>query len=177
VHVTGDLVDLQNVLLRTADHSVQVLTGGVIAAIPREALKSLMHSRPLVAEAMWYDTLVDASIHREWIANLGRRSARAAMSHLLCEFGVRLQEAGLGSLSRYEMPMTQEELADALGLTSVHVNRTLMSLKRDGLAQRRGTLVYIDDWTKLAIEGDFTPQYLHLQDEVVRPVGSRNVEV
>src|SRR5690606_19452549 len=91
VHVRGDLVDLQNVLLRTADHNVQALTAGVVAVIPRDAIRGLFQSRPLIAEAMWYDTLVDASVHREWVANLGRRSARTAMSHLLCEFGVRLQ--------------------------------------------------------------------------------------
>jgi DNA-binding MarR family transcriptional regulator len=96
---------------------------------------------------------------------VGRREARIALCHLLCEFGVRLQEAGLGKLTRYELPMTQEELGDALGLTPVHVNRTLVALGREGLTHRKRQSVFIDDWIRLVEEGDFDPQYLHIQDE------------
>jgi len=164
VHMTGDVVDLQNSLLRTADHDVQALTEAEVAFIPVDAVTDLAFSRPSIGMAMWYDTLVDASVHREWTANVGRRDARTRMAHLLCEFGVRLHDAGLVSLCSYEMPMTQEQLADATGLTSVHVNRTLKSLDRDGLVQRSSRSVLITEWDTLAKAGDFDTRYLHLAD-------------
>jgi CRP-like cAMP-binding protein len=166
VHMKGDLVDLQNSLLRTADHSVQALTDAVVAFIPVQAIREIAFARPSVGMAMWYDTLVDASIHREWNANVGRRDARARIAHLLCEFGVRLQDAGLGNLCSYELPMTQEELADATGITPVHVNRTLKGLDKEGLLDRTLRSVTITDWDMLANVGDFSPDYLHIQDEV-----------
>ncbi|HEY0086963.1 MAG TPA: Crp/Fnr family transcriptional regulator [Allosphingosinicella sp.] len=165
VHMSGDVVDLQNSLLKIADHDVQALTEAVVAFIPAGAIRELAFSRPTLGMAMWYDTLVDGSIHREWTANVGRRDSRTRMAHLLCEFGVRLQDAGLGSLCSYEMPMTQEQLADCTGLTSVHVNRTLKSFDRDGLTQRTLRSVAIDDWEALARVGDFDTRYLHLADK------------
>lgn len=165
LHVAGDIVDLQNALLRTADHNVQALTDASVAFIPVASVVNIAFERPRVGLAMWYDTLVDASIHREWTANIGRRNAKARMSHLLCEFGVRLEDAGLGTLCRYELPMTQEELADALGLTSIHVNRTLKELDREGLTERNKKSVFITDWQRLALAGDFDPAYLHIADE------------
>ena len=166
VHIKGDVVDLQNSFLHIADHSVQMLSAGQVAAIPREAVKQLALDRPRVGMAMWHDTLVDGSIFREWIANVGRRDAATRMAHLLCEFSLRLRVAGLGEETGYELPMTQEELADALGLTSVHVNRTLKALERDGLiARRTSRSVIIEDWKKLAAAGDFDRAYLHLQDK------------
>ena len=110
---------------------------------------------------MWYETLVDASIFREWTLNVGRRPARMRIAHLLCEFALRLDKAGLGKQLDYELPMTQEQLADALALTPVHVNRMLMDLGRDGLITRTSRSVRIDDWHKLAQEGDFDPAYMH----------------
>lgn len=165
IHMAGDIVDLQNSLLRTADHSVQALTDATIALIPTDAVRKLAFSRPTVGMAMWYDTLVDASIHREWTANIGRRDARTRLAHLLCEFGIRLQDAGIGSLYRYELPMTQEEIADAAGLTSVHVNRTLKALDKEGLTDRNLRSVFINDWDKLAFAGDFDPAYLHVRPD------------
>ena len=164
IHVPGDLVDLQNSLLHSADHSVQALTDTVIARIPVEDVRQVAFARPAVGMAMWYDTLVDASIHREWTTNIGRRDALERVSHLLCEFGVRLEKAGLGHRSRYELPMTQEELGDCVGLTPVHVNRTLRTLDREGLIQRPGRSIVIDEWTQLASLGDFDSGYLHLPD-------------
>jgi CRP-like cAMP-binding protein len=165
VHMSGDVVDLQNSLLEIADHDVQALTEAIVAFIPTGAVRELAFSRPAVGMAMWYDTLVDASVHREWTANVGRRDARTRMAHLLCEFGVRLQDAGIGTLCSYEMPMTQEQLADCTGLTPVHVNRTLKSLDKEGLTQRTMRSVTIDDWNALARAGDFDSRYLHLADK------------
>jgi CRP-like cAMP-binding protein len=162
IHMRGDVVDLQNSLLGTADHSVQMLTAGEVALIPREAIQALALERPRIAMAMWKDTLVDGSIFREWVANVGRRDSATRTAHLLCEFALRLEVAGLGEQTRYELPMTQEQLADALGLTSVHVNRTLQALEQQALIKRNKRSVTIGDWQKLADAGDFDPTYLHL---------------
>jgi CRP-like cAMP-binding protein len=166
VHMKGEMVDLQNSLLEVADHSVQMLTPGKIAMIPREAVIQLTLVRPTIAHAMWIDTLVDASIFREWITNVGRRDARTRVAHLLCEFAVRLRIAGLGHDTRYELPMTQEQLADATGLTSVHINRTMKALEAEGLIERPNPRsICIGDWRRLAEVGDFDTNYLHLRKD------------
>jgi CRP-like cAMP-binding protein len=165
IHMRGDLVDLQSSLLGHADHSVQMLTAGKAAMIPRDEINRIAFERPTVGKAMWVDSLVDASIHREWIANVGRRDARTRLAHLLCEFSLRLKLAGPGDQANYELPMTQDQLADATGLTPVHVNRTLKALEMDGLIDRRSPrLVEIGDWRRLAETGDFNSAYLHLND-------------
>ena len=164
IHMKGEVVDLQNSLLKVADHSVEMLTAGEIAMIPREEVVRLTQERPGVGYAMWLDTLVDASIFREWIANIGRRDARTRIAHLLCEFSIRLQVAGLGQDNGYELPMTQEQLADATGLTSVHVNRSLKALEQEGLIERPNPrAILIGDWRRLAEAGDFDSTYLHLR--------------
>jgi CRP-like cAMP-binding protein len=166
VHMRGDLVDLQNSFLGTADHSVQLLTDSEVAFIPREEIKKLGFERPNVGMAMWHDTLVDGSVFREWIANVGRRGARARIAHLLCEFSLRLKVAGLGEETDYELPMTQEQLADCVGLTPVHVNRTLKALEADNLITRKTSRgITIGDWKKLADAGDFDSNYLHLRKD------------
>jgi CRP-like cAMP-binding protein len=166
VHMKGESVDLQNSLLGQADHSVQMLTAGQAAMIPRDAIERLAFEHPAVGKAMWIDTLVDASIFREWIANVGRRDARTRIAHLLCELALRLKVAGLGQQTNYEVPFTQEQLADATGLTSVHVNRTIKALERDGLIDRiHPRSITIGDWKKLAETGDFNSNYLHLKGE------------
>ena len=166
IHMKGDMVDLQNSFLGIADHSVQMIVESEVALIPSEALKTLAFERPRIGMAMWLDTLVDGSIFREWIANVGRRDAHTRLAHLLCEFSLRLKIAGLGKSNQYELPMTQEQIADCTGLTSVHVNRTLKILEAEGLIQRRSSrTVTIGDWKKLAEAGDFDSTYLHLRKD------------
>lgn len=165
VHMKGDLADLQNSLLGLADHNLQALTRVEAALIPIEAIQDIAFTRPSVGRAMWYETLVDASIFREWTLNVGRRDARTRTAHLLCEFALRLEMAGLGEKCNYELPMTQEQLADALALTSVHTNRTLKTLGEDRLITRTQRSVKIDDWAKLAEVGDFNASYLHINGE------------
>jgi CRP-like cAMP-binding protein len=168
IHMKGELVDLQNSLLGVADHSVQMLTSGRVAMIPRDEVIRVAFERPNVGKAMWFDTLVDASIFREWIANVGRRDSATRVAHLLCEFALRMKVAGLGEPTLYELPMTQEQLADATGLTSVHVNRTLKALEKNGLIDRPNPRsIHIGDWRELASAGDFSPAYLHLDDKVL----------
>ena len=162
IHMVGDMVDLQNALLVHADHSVQALTQVDVAFIPREAIIELAFVRPAIGQAMWFDTLVDGAIFREWMVNVGRRNARGRLAHLLCEFSVRLDTAGLGERLHYELPMSQEQLADCTGLTPVHVNRTLMALEREGLIDRSRRSVFIENWRKLCEVADFRGDYLHL---------------
>lgn len=163
IHLRGEMVDLQNSLLTVADHSVQMLTLGEVAMIPRDEISRIAFERPSIGRAMWSDTLVDASIFREWIANVGRRDARTRIAHLLCEFSLRLKVAGMGERTGYELPITQEQLGDATGLTSVHVNRTIRGLERDGLIDRANPRsIHIGDWRRLAETGDFDSNYLHL---------------
>ncbi len=161
IHVPSEFVDLQNGLLGVADHSVQTLTDAEIAYIPRPAVEELIARDPAIGRALWIDTLIDASIFREWVVNVGRRDSRARVAHLLCEFSLRLEAAGLAANHHYELPMTQEQLADAVGLTSVHVNRVLKRLGEEGLIHRDRRRIVIQDWKRMRDAGDFNERYLH----------------
>jgi CRP-like cAMP-binding protein len=163
VHMPGEFLDLQNSFLEVADHNVQALTRVEVAAVPVPAIRAIATTHPRVAQAMWIDTLIDAAIFREWIVNVGRRDAISRISHLLCEFSLRLEEAGLAEHYRYELPMTQEQIADATGLTSVHVNRVLKELGRLGVIQREKRAVEIVEWDRLSAIGDFNARYLHFE--------------
>jgi CRP-like cAMP-binding protein len=167
VHIPGDFVDLEAALLNVSDHNVQALTRCEMAFVPKGAIQALILSRPRVAFAMWVDTLIDSSMFREWVVNVGRRDARARIAHLLCEFARRLEAGGLVDEYRYELPMTQEQIADATGLTPVHVNRVLMALARDGLIERSKRFVAIPQWEALRRVAGFSETYLHLDQ--VRP--------
>jgi CRP-like cAMP-binding protein len=160
-HVAAEFLDLQNSFLGIADHSVQMLTDAEIALVPSSAMQELAMTRPALGRALWIDTLIDASIFREWVVNVGRRDSRARIAHLLCEFSLRLEAAGLASNHRYELPMTQEQLADAVGLTSVHVNRVLKQLGEEGLISRDRRSITIEDWGRMRAAGDFNERYLH----------------
>lgn len=166
LHIAGEFVDLQNSLLGVADHSVQALTEATIAFVPRLALRDLALANANIARALWLDTLIDASIVREWVVNVGRRDSRARVAHLLCELSLRLDPAGLARDHRYELPMTQEQLADAVGLTSVHVNRVLKQLGDEGLISRDRRSIVIKDWQRMRDAGDFNERYLHHQATV-----------
>lgn len=162
LHMVGDLVDLQNSLLDVADHNVQAIGWVEAAYIPVAAITALVADHPAVGRAMWRETLVEGSIFREWILNIGRRDARTRTAHFLCEMALRLRAAGLSPRDHFELPVTQEHLGDILGLTAVHVNRTLQTLNLDGIVERRIRSVAIHDWDRLAATGDFDPTYLHL---------------
>jgi len=167
VCIPGDAVDLQNIFLDVSDHSVQLLTQSTVAEIPREAVQEVVRSRAGVGTAIIALTLVESSILREWVVNVGRRDSRARIAHILCEFAVRLETRGLISDGGFELPMTQEQLADATGLTSVHVNRVLKSLEGDGLISRRRRHIHFNDWRALQDAGDFSRRYLHIADHDV----------
>jgi CRP-like cAMP-binding protein len=161
LHCAGEFLDLQNSFLGVADHSVQMLTEGEVAFIPPATIEQLALSSPAIGRALWIDSLIDAAIFREWVVNVGRRDSRARVAHLLCEFSLRLEAAGLASNHTYELPMTQEQLADAVGLTSVHVNRVLKQLGEEGLIRRDRRSIVILDWNRMRQAGDFNERYLH----------------
>lgn len=163
IQMPGDPLDLQNMFLDVADHSIQTLTRAEVAFIPRGEFETLARTDAAIGYACLMNVLVEASISREWVLNVGRRDSRARMAHLLCEFAVRLEAHGLVDQYGYDLPMTQELIADATGLTSVHVNRTLKGLEAEGLIARNKRKVSIPDWEALRDVGDFNLRYLHLE--------------
>lgn len=159
-HLPGDLLDLQQLLLDEADHNIQMITAGSVAWVASAALRTLS-DRPNLGKALWHDTLIDASIFREWVLNVGRRDAKSRVAHMLCEFAVRRAAAGLGEPEQFELPMSQEQIADATGLTTIHVNRMLRALAEDGAIEREKRRVTIRDWARMRRIADFDPAYLH----------------
>lgn len=160
-HVPGDILDLPGLLFEQTDYDVETITAAELAWVPTDKLRRLAKSRPALNEALWRDTLVDAAIYREWLVNVGQRDAKTRIAHLLCEFAARCEAAGLGRADRFDLPMNQEQIADATGLTSVHVNRMLRELDRDGVILRTQRAVHITDLERMYRIGDFDPDYLH----------------
>lgn len=158
----GDALDLQHLFLRRSDHVVQTLSPATTARVTAEDLRALAAACPRIAEALWRDTLIDASMAREWVLNVGRRGAMARIAHLLCEYAARREVAGFGPPERFDLPMTQEQIGDATGLTSVHVNRKLHDLEEMGVIARDRRDLHIRDWPRLTRIGDFDPAYLHV---------------
>jgi CRP-like cAMP-binding protein len=165
IHIPGDALDFQNLFLDVSDHSIQMLTRGEVAFVPRPLMQDLARSRAAVGHAILVKILVEASIFREWVVNVGRRDSRSRLAHVLCELAVRLEAEGLAAEYGYELPMTQEQLADALGLTPVHVNRTLKALEAEGLIRRTKRNISFPDWNRLRTIADFNQRYLHLEPQ------------
>jgi CRP-like cAMP-binding protein len=160
-HMPGDLMDIQHSLLPRADHNLEMMTSGAVAWLPLSELKNLALSCPRVAQALATDALVDASIFREWVLNVGCRDAKTRVAHMLCEFIARREAVGVSPVEKLELPLTQEQIADATGLTPVHVNRMLRILTEEGAFTHVGREFTISDWGKLKLIADFEPAYLH----------------
>lgn len=158
----GDFCDLHVALLGEMDHGIATLTRSRIAFIPHAVVDALA-DRPRLAKAFWWATLVDEAVLRAWLVNIGRRDAFAAAGHLICELYVRLKNVGLVSDHRFELPLTQEEIADALGLTPVHINRVLRRLRSEELISFRHGLLVIHDYRRLEQASGFNPNYLHIE--------------
>ena len=161
IDIPGEALDFQSLRLGTVDHNVQTMTHADLAIIPMDAIRELVDTRPGVSAAVMRNLLVEASLLREWVLNVGRRNARERLAHLLCEFAFRLDAQSLGSERGYALPMTQEQIGDALGLTSVHVNRSIRALEAEGLIHREGRTVSFPDTTRLRQVADFSELYLH----------------
>lgn len=162
--IPGDLPDMQSIHLTTLDSTLATLSPCRVAFIQHEPLRALCRQRPNVASAFWRMTLIDAAVFREWVANVGGRKAYSRLSHLLCEMVVRLGAVGMADGHVYELPITQAELADATGLSTVHVNRTLQALRRKKLIRWKNATFEVLNWEGLQEAGDFSASYLHLLD-------------
>ena len=161
LRLPGDFIDSQNLFLEESDHDVVALTRAIVIELDISDLRSLVGAHPTINQALWREGLVEASISREWLLNVGRRDAHERVAHLLCEISARLEASGHARELTYELPMTQEQLGDALGLTAVHINRVLKGLEKDGLIRRRKREVAIADWQQLRRLADFNDRYLH----------------
>ena len=167
LHIAGDIPDLQTLHLPIVDHGICAFTQVTVALIPHEAVRDLMVRHPDVATALWREVLVTASITNEWLIGLGRRSGPKRLAHLLCELYIRQKAAGLVKEEGHcALPLTQTVLADALGLTSVHINRMLQEMRTQQVIQCRQRTLTILDWTRLRKLGEFDPLYLHLDPEL-----------
>lgn len=165
-HFPGDLPDLQSLNLDVMDHSIVALVRTRVAFIPHDAIRRAIASHAGVREAIVRHALVDGSMFREWIANVGRRTARERVAHIICECFVRLRALGIVTANSFELPLTQTEIGDAAGLSNVHVNRTMRHLQRAGLIATSGQTHSILDWQQLQEAADFNPAYLHLRNPV-----------
>ncbi|KQO65387.1 MULTISPECIES: Crp/Fnr family transcriptional regulator [unclassified Methylobacterium] len=161
VHIPGDIPDLQSLHLPVMDHSLSTLTACTLAFIPHEAMLDLTRNHPGITAALWRDTLVDAAIFREWMTNIGRRSTLGRITHLFCEIYLKLHGMGLARDFACEMPLTQGDIADAIGVSNVHVNRVLQDLRGQGLLTLQGQRLVIHDWDALTNRAEFDPAYLH----------------
>jgi CRP-like cAMP-binding protein len=162
-NIPGSIPDLQSLHLETLDTSIGTLVPCRVGFIQHEALHDLCDRFPRIAAAFWRKALIDAAIYREWVINIGQRQAYSRMAHLLCEMMVRLEAVGLGADQAYDLPITQAEYGDALGISTVHVNRVLQQMRADGLVRTKGTVVTVPDWEALKRAGDFDPIYLHFR--------------
>jgi CRP-like cAMP-binding protein len=161
--IAGDVPDLQSLHLKTLDISIATLTPCRIGFITHEDLWDLCMRHPRIAAAFWRETLIEGAIFREWVLNVGQREAYPRMAHVFCELLVRLRAVGLVEGYSCDLPITQGEFADALGVTNVHINRVIQEMRADGLIELKGERLNIPDWEKLKQAGDFEPTYLHLE--------------
>ncbi len=159
--IPGDLCDLNLFILDKMDHSIGAITRLKVAEISREVIHRIVTSRPSITTALWWQELVSKSIHREWIVNIAQRTARERIAHLFCEIFLRLESVGLTDGFSCEFAPTQGDIADATGLTSVHVNRTIQELRRCGLVMLERQTLTIPDLLALQGVGMFNPEYLH----------------
>ncbi len=165
LHVPGDFVDLHSFLVKRMDHSVMTMTACTVGVVPHDALRAISETQPHLTRLLGVNIAVDAAIHRHWIVNIGRQSALQHTAHLFCEMFWRLQAVGLTEGHSFRFPLTQAELGDTLGLSTVHVNRVVQELRKEGLITWRGETVIVEDWPRLQQLAEFDPTFLSLEQE------------
>lgn len=158
----GDMCDLRVFLLKRMDHSICALSTVEAALIPPDGVVSLIESSQRLSRALWWTTIVEDSITREWVVNVGYRTAFERVAHLFCEVFWRLEAVGLVHGNQCPLPLTQIELGDTLALSSVHVNRTLKQMRRDNLVKFQGGELELIDRQAIQVAAGFDPGYLHL---------------
>jgi CRP-like cAMP-binding protein len=160
-HTPGDIPDSLSLQLKTMDHSLGTNTPCTVGFIPHEHMRELFRQHPRLTDVFWRDTLIDAAIFREWMIGIGRKSAKARLAHLLCEMFMRLKAVGKEADNTVPLPLTQSEVGDALGLSTVHINRTLQDLRGEDLVEWDNGVLKVLDWKALAQAGEFDATYLH----------------
>jgi CRP-like cAMP-binding protein len=165
LHVAGDFVDLHAFLLKTMDHGIIALSPCRVGHVDHSELQMVTQKAAHLTRLLWLKTIIDGAIHREWIVAMGRRSKRAHLAHLICELYRRMEAMGLTNGYSFHFPLSQGEMADVLGLSLVHMNRTIQSLRKDGLIGWLNHTVTVLDWDELCTIADFDPTYLSLRVE------------
>lgn len=167
LNIGGDFIDLHSLVMKQMDHGVTALTPCVIQPAPHAALRRLTEDHAHLARLLWLDTVIDAAIHRQWIASMGRRTALAHLAHLVCELCTRLDAVDGAPDRVFELPLSQAVLADVLGLSTVHVNRLVAELRSLELLSWTQGRIAVLSWDRLAALAEFDPGYLRLQPEPV----------
>ena len=162
VHVAGEFVDLHAYPMHRLDHSIGTLTAATVAIMPHDAMHEILAGREAFARKLWFSTLLDAALHRAWLFRLGRLDAVGRVAHFLSETNARLQAVGLSDGRRFALGLTQTDIAEVCGLTTVHTNRAIRQLREAGLCVLKSSLVEVTDAQGLAKRGDFDPDYLYL---------------
>ena len=165
LQVAGDFVDLHAFLLKTMDHGIIALSPCHVLAAEHGKLRTITEQAPHLTRLLWLDTLVDGAIHREWIVAMGRRSKISHLAHLICELFVRLQVVKKTRELSFHLPLSQSELADVLGLSVVHMNRVIGTLRRMNVINWTGHRIVILDWERLVAIAEFDPTYLSMRRE------------
>lgn len=168
VHVAGDMVDLHSVMMPEAASALQALTVTTVLRVPHEALRRIAYAHPAIGEALWRECVVDAAVLSEWVVNVGRRTAQARIAHLMCELACRYDAVGESDQFDFPFLATQNHLADMVGLTSVHVNRTLKELREKGAMILNRRVANVISWSKLVQIGQFDPNYLQMDGSALR---------
>jgi CRP-like cAMP-binding protein len=161
IHIPGEIPDLMSLFLHVMDHELSTLAPCTLGFINHEVLRKLHHRRPAVAEIFWRDTLIDSAMFREWIVNVGQRPAPARLAHVMMELRERLKMIGRVDGASFEMPLTQEQIGEALGITAVHANRVIKQLREDGVVEFHRGRVNVLDEAKFLELADFDDRYLH----------------
>jgi CRP-like cAMP-binding protein len=162
-HIAGDLPDLQSLHLKTMDHSLAALVPSRVTFVQHDTIRKLLRSFPHIGQLLWRDTLIDAAIFRQWMIGMGKKHAPQKIAHLLCELFTKMEAVGLTQGNSCRFPITQTALGDAMGLSTVHVNRSLMELRAKGFIRLEKHILTILKWNELQQYTEFDPLYLHME--------------
>jgi len=168
LHIPGAVLNIQNLFLSRIDHTISTLVPTTVALIAHRDIQNLLEAHPVVGLRLWHQTCIEAAISRKWLTSVGRRSAHASIAHFISEFVVRMRAAGRCEGNTCDFPLTQSELGDALGLSTVHVNRTMKKLREAGLVTWHHQSLTVHNWEGLNKIADFDDAYLELRQPAAR---------
>lgn len=164
--VPGDFCDLHVAILGEMDHTIGTPWGCHIVEIPTATIEELGQNHPRIMRALWWATLVDEGTLRSWLVSMGQRPADKQLAHLICELLVRLQTVGAADANSFDFPLSQVDIGDTMGISVVHVNRTLQYLRGQGFVIWKHKRIHIPNVSRLMNFADFDPKYLHLNKHI-----------